>query len=124
VTSQREIECVVREGEARGPTLRLKMTLTSKDAPSLRHVVETTIPLTWARCQTRTPSPARMSRRRVAPQGLGTRWRGRRDEMPDSTANQDRADRKLAKYISRRNLAIGIIVLAVVILTAIVYGSL
>jgi hypothetical protein len=47
----------------------------------------------------------------------------RKYEMPDSTAKQDRADRKLAKYISRRNLAIGIIVLAVVILTAIFYGS-
>jgi hypothetical protein len=45
VTSQREIERVAREGEARGPTLRLKMTLTSEDAPSLRHVVETTIAL-------------------------------------------------------------------------------
>ena len=43
VTSQREIERVVREGEAKGPALRLKMTLTSDDAPSLRHVVETTI---------------------------------------------------------------------------------
>jgi 16S rRNA U516 pseudouridylate synthase RsuA-like enzyme len=43
VTSQREIERVVREGEARGPTLRLRMTLTSEDAPNLRHVVDTTI---------------------------------------------------------------------------------
>ena len=46
VTSQREIERVVRDREAKGPTLRLKMTLTSDDAPSLRHVVETTITLT------------------------------------------------------------------------------
>ena len=43
VTSQREIERVVREGEAKGPALRLRMTLTSDDAPSLRHVVETSI---------------------------------------------------------------------------------
>jgi hypothetical protein len=43
VTSQREIERVVRDGEAKGPTLRLRMTLTSDDAPSLQHVVETTI---------------------------------------------------------------------------------
>jgi hypothetical protein len=43
VTSQREIERVVRDGEAKGPTLRLKMTLTSDDAPSLRHEVEATI---------------------------------------------------------------------------------
>ena len=43
VTSQREIERVVRDGEAKGPTLRLKMTLTSDEAPSLRHVGETTI---------------------------------------------------------------------------------
>jgi hypothetical protein len=45
VTSQREIERVVRDSEAKGPTLALKMTLTSDDAPSLRHVVETTIAL-------------------------------------------------------------------------------
>jgi Family of unknown function (DUF6494) len=45
VTSQREIERVVREAEAKGPALRLTMTLTSEDAPALRHVVETTIPL-------------------------------------------------------------------------------
>ncbi|HEX5868348.1 MAG TPA: DUF6494 family protein [Beijerinckiaceae bacterium] len=43
VTSQREVERVVREGEAKGSTLRLTMTLTSDDAPSLKHVVETTI---------------------------------------------------------------------------------
>jgi Family of unknown function (DUF6494) len=43
VTSQREIERVAREGEAKGQTLRLTMTLTSDDAPSLKHVVETTI---------------------------------------------------------------------------------
>ena len=39
------------------------------------------------------------------------------------SAKQDRADRKLAKYISRRSLALGIVILAVVILTAILYGS-
>lgn len=44
VTSQREIERVVREGAVRGPALRLRMTLTSEDAP-LQHVVETTIDL-------------------------------------------------------------------------------
>ena len=43
VTSQREIERIVRDGEAKGPTLRLKMTLTSEDASSLKHVVETAI---------------------------------------------------------------------------------
>jgi hypothetical protein len=42
VTSQREIERVVREGKVSGTTLRLRMTLTSDDAP-LRHVVEHTI---------------------------------------------------------------------------------
>ena len=42
VTSQREIERVVRDGSVKGPTLRLKMTLTSEDAP-LEHVVETTV---------------------------------------------------------------------------------
>ena len=45
VTSQREIERVVREGQVKGTTLRLKMTLTSDDAPALRHVVERTIEL-------------------------------------------------------------------------------
>lgn len=45
VTSQREIERVVREGAAAGSQLRLRMTLTSPDAPSLDHVVEQTIEL-------------------------------------------------------------------------------
>lgn len=44
VTSQREIERVVREGQANGQRLRLTMTLTSEDAP-LRHVIETEIDL-------------------------------------------------------------------------------
>ena len=39
------------------------------------------------------------------------------------SAKQDRADRKLAKYISRRSLIIGIAVLTVVVVTAIIYGS-
>jgi 16S rRNA U516 pseudouridylate synthase RsuA-like enzyme len=45
VTSQREIERIVREGSVKGPTLRLRMTLTSEDAPALDHVVETAIEL-------------------------------------------------------------------------------
>jgi 16S rRNA U516 pseudouridylate synthase RsuA-like enzyme len=45
VTSQREIERIVREGAVKGPTLRLRMTLTSEDAPTLDHVVETAIEL-------------------------------------------------------------------------------
>ncbi len=45
VTSQREIERVVREGTVTGSQLRLRMTLTSPDAPSLEHVVEQTIEL-------------------------------------------------------------------------------
>ncbi len=44
VTSQREIERVVRDGAVTGETLRLKMTLTSEDA-ALEHVIETTITL-------------------------------------------------------------------------------
>jgi 16S rRNA U516 pseudouridylate synthase RsuA-like enzyme len=44
VTSQREIERVVREGSVTGGVLRLRMTLTSEDAP-LEHVVETMIDL-------------------------------------------------------------------------------
>ncbi len=39
------------------------------------------------------------------------------------SAKQDRADRKLAKYISRRSLTIGIAVLSVVTITAILFGS-
>ena len=45
VTSQREIERVVRESAAGKQGLRLRMTLTSDDAPALKHVVETTIDL-------------------------------------------------------------------------------
>ncbi len=45
VTSQREIERVVREGDVKEGSLRLRMTLTSLDAPGLEHVVETTIDL-------------------------------------------------------------------------------
>ncbi|TCR64132.1 DUF6494 family protein [Bosea sp. BK604] len=45
VTSQREIERIVREGAGEGRSLRLRMTLTSEDAPALKHVVETTIDL-------------------------------------------------------------------------------
>ena len=49
VTSQREIERAVREAlesgrTAEGGTIRLRMTLTSEDAP-LHHVVETEIEL-------------------------------------------------------------------------------
>ena len=45
VTSQREIERIVREGAIKGTGLRLRMTLTSVDEPALEHVVETTIEL-------------------------------------------------------------------------------
>ena len=45
VTSQREVERIVREGAVTGPQLRLKMTLTSPDAPAFEHVVEQTIEL-------------------------------------------------------------------------------
>jgi len=44
VTSQREIERVVREGKVDGAKLRLRMTLTAENAP-LNHVVEETIDL-------------------------------------------------------------------------------
>ena len=44
VTSQREIERVVREAKVEGPELRLRMTLTAENAP-LKHVVEQTIDL-------------------------------------------------------------------------------
>jgi 16S rRNA U516 pseudouridylate synthase RsuA-like enzyme len=42
VTSQREIEKVVRSGQVQGTTLKLRMTLTADNAP-LEHVVEHTI---------------------------------------------------------------------------------
>jgi hypothetical protein len=45
VTSQREVERMVREGVGAGGSLRLRMVLTSPDAPSLQHVVEHTIEL-------------------------------------------------------------------------------
>jgi 16S rRNA U516 pseudouridylate synthase RsuA-like enzyme len=44
VTSQREIERVVREGKVEGLELILRMTLTAENAP-LKHVVEQTIDL-------------------------------------------------------------------------------
>jgi 16S rRNA U516 pseudouridylate synthase RsuA-like enzyme len=45
VTSQREIERIVREGAIQGRIVRLRMTLTSEDAPTFQHVVETAIDL-------------------------------------------------------------------------------
>jgi 16S rRNA U516 pseudouridylate synthase RsuA-like enzyme len=45
VTSQREVERVVREGAGAGASLRLRMVLTSPDVPSLQHVVEHTVEL-------------------------------------------------------------------------------
>ena len=44
ITSQREIERVVREGNVAGAELKLRMTLTAENAP-LNHVVEETIDL-------------------------------------------------------------------------------
>ena len=44
VTSQREIERIVRENKVDGRELKLRMTLTAENAP-LRHVVKTTIDL-------------------------------------------------------------------------------
>lgn len=44
VTSQREIERVVRDGKVAGGKLKLRMTLTAENAP-LEHVVEETIDL-------------------------------------------------------------------------------
>jgi len=45
VTSQREVEKLVREHAPQGGTLRLHMVLTSPDAPGLNHVVEQMLPL-------------------------------------------------------------------------------
>ena len=43
VTSQREVEQVVRDGAVQGGRIRLVMTLTSPDAPDLHHTVERTV---------------------------------------------------------------------------------
>jgi hypothetical protein len=43
---QREVEKLAREHAGQGDALRLRMVLTSPDAPALNHVVEQTIPLT------------------------------------------------------------------------------
>jgi len=45
VTSQREVERVVREGVGKHGHLRLHMVLTSPDAPGLHHVIDHTIEL-------------------------------------------------------------------------------
>ena len=45
VTSQREIERVVREGNVKGEKLKLRVILTSENAPALSHVVEAIIDL-------------------------------------------------------------------------------
>jgi Family of unknown function (DUF6494) len=45
ITSQREIERIVREGKFEGTTLKLRTTLTAENTP-LNHVVEETIELT------------------------------------------------------------------------------
>ncbi len=42
ITSQREIERVVREGKVEGAELKLRMTLTAENAP-LNHSIEETI---------------------------------------------------------------------------------
>jgi 16S rRNA U516 pseudouridylate synthase RsuA-like enzyme len=44
ITSQREIERVVREGKVEGTALKLRMTLTAENAP-LNHIVEDIIDL-------------------------------------------------------------------------------
>ena len=45
VTSQREVERVVRDGAFPDARIRLRVTLTSPDAPALQHVVERTVEL-------------------------------------------------------------------------------
>jgi uncharacterized protein DUF6494 len=45
ITSQREVEKLVREHSMQEGVLRLRMVLTSPDAPTLNHVIEQTIPL-------------------------------------------------------------------------------
>ena len=45
ITAQPEVEKVAREGAASGKVLRLRMALSSPDAPGLNHVVEAELPL-------------------------------------------------------------------------------
>jgi Family of unknown function (DUF6494) len=45
VTSQREVEKIVREHGRQSGELRLRMVLTSPDEPALNHIVEGTIAL-------------------------------------------------------------------------------
>jgi hypothetical protein len=45
VTSQREVEKLVRDHSSGKSDLRLRMVLTSPDEPALNHIVEGTIPL-------------------------------------------------------------------------------
>ena len=45
VTSQREVERVVRDGAGSAGRLRLHVVLTSPDAPTLHHVIDHTIEL-------------------------------------------------------------------------------
>src|SRR5690349_1204000 len=47
ITSQREIEKLVREHPPQAGILRLRMALTSPDAPTLNHVIEHAISPTW-----------------------------------------------------------------------------
>jgi len=45
VTSQREVEKIVRDHPRGSAELRLRMVLTSPDEPALNHIVEGTVPL-------------------------------------------------------------------------------
>jgi Family of unknown function (DUF6494) len=49
VTSQREIEKIVREHAPQAGVLRPRMALTSPDVPELNHVIEDAIPLALVR---------------------------------------------------------------------------
>jgi hypothetical protein len=49
VTSQREIEKIVREHAPQAGVLRARMALTSPDVPELNHVIEDAIPLALVR---------------------------------------------------------------------------
>jgi hypothetical protein len=51
VTSQREIERIVRDGTAKGSQLKLRMTLTAENT-DLEHVIEETIEIGDRRVQT------------------------------------------------------------------------
>ena len=79
VTSQREIERVVREGKVEGTELKLRMTLKAENAP-LEHVVE------GGACLMATPKTK--LERQQPHEALAVRWTRRKPVGPGAGATQ------------------------------------